>query len=437
MARKDQLLEELRNFDPAKISTLFTEEQKLVSPDVQVRLAPVKRVALFAESFPPKVDGVSKSAYLALRYLQQTGREVLVFGPDTAAEKIGPSDVIRLPSIGLQFAPETRVAMPVPSIGRHLDEFQPDLVHLFSPAVMCMGAVLAARRRNIPVIANYQTDLPGYARQHYGLKFTGPVIDRWLRFLHNRSHLNLVPTEFTLNQIRDEGYHRVHVWTRGVDGERFNPSHRNDDMRKRLLNGRDPDSIICLYVGRVAPEKRIDLLIEAARLPGVAVTIVGDGAAREDLEELFAGTDTHFAGYMVGDELAEAYASSDVFTFTGPNETFGQVVNEARASGLPLVVINEGGVTDLVQEGVNGYLCDEDPKAFAEAVKKLRDDPEERQKMGQTSRKIAEQHPWDAIMAQLETHYRHALALNDRHNRMYDRSGTSFASAPAWMKLGG
>jgi glycosyltransferase involved in cell wall biosynthesis len=437
MSSKNQLLEELKNFDPKKMDQVFTEEQKLVAPDSSVKLAPIQRVALFAESFPPKVDGVSKSAYLTLRYLQQTGREVLIFGPDTALEQVGSSPVVRLPSIGLRFAPETRVAIPMPRIGRHLDEFQPDMVHLFSPALMCMGGVLAARRRGIPVIANYQTDLPGYARQHYGLQWFAPVIDRWLRFLHNRSHLNLVPSEFTLKQIRAAGYHRLRVWTRGVDGERFNPAHRNDEMRQRLLNGRDPDSMICLYVGRVAPEKRIDLLIDVARLPGVALTIVGDGAARHDLEEVFAGTGTHFVGYMVGDDLAQAYASSDVFTFAGANETFGQVVNESMAAGLPAVVINSGGVTDLINDGVNGYVCDADPASFAEAVKKLRDDPAARQQMGRVSRQIAEQHPWDAIMAQLEDYYRLAADLNERHRRIYHRPSPMSGLAPAWMKLGG
>ena len=190
-------------------------------------------------------------------------------------------------------------------------------------------------------------------------------------------------------------------------------------------------------MGRVAPEQRIDLLIDVARLPGVSLTIIGDGAARHDLEELFAGTDTHFVGYMVGDDLAQAYASSDVFTFAGSNETFGQVVHESMASGLPAVIINEGGITDLIQDGVNGYVCQEDPAAFAEAVKKLRDDTETRKEMGRVSREIAEQRPWDAIMSQLEDYYRLATDLNQRHSRIYRRAKAPLVSAPAWMKLGG
>jgi glycosyltransferase involved in cell wall biosynthesis len=137
------------------------------------------------------------------------------------------------------------------------------------------------------------------------------------------------------------------------------------------------------------------------------------------LETLFAGTDTYFMGYLFGDDLARAYASADVFLFTGPSETFGQVVQEAMASGLPAVVINKGGVTDLVVDGVNGFLCPDDPQAFAEAVRRLRDNPELRRCMGQKSRQMAEQRPWEAIMAQLESHYMDAFRLNQRFARMY------------------
>ncbi len=135
--------------------------------------------------------------------------------------------------------------------------------------------------------------------------------------------------------------------------------------RERLLNGRDPDSLLCIYVGRLANEKRVDLLLEVARTPGVALTIIGDGALREALESLFAGTGTYFTGYLMGDDLPQAFASADVFAFTGPHETFGQVVQEAMASGLPSVVIDQGGVADLVLPGETGFICPDDSLAFA------------------------------------------------------------------------
>ncbi len=374
------------------------------------------------------MDGVSKSAYLTLRYLQQTGREVLVFAPDIAPSSVGGSAVIALPSLGIPAAPESRLALPHPVVVQHLNEFQPDLIHLFSPALLSVSGMLVGRQNHIPVIANYQTDLPGYT-QHYGLPpFLSGVVRDWLRYVHNGCHLTLVPSNWTLRQLRAIGYHRLRKWERGVNGERFNPNRRSVEWRERLLNGRDPKSLLCIYVGRLANEKRIDLLLETARTPGIALTIIGDGALRDDLEAQFAGTNTHFTGYLYGDDLAEAYASADVFMFAGANETFGQVVQEAMASGLPAIIIDQGGITDQVKPGVNGFLCPADGQAFAAAARVLRDQPDLRQRMAINARYNAEQHPWGAIMAQLEGYYGEAVQLNQRLNR-------TFPPDPRWTTL--
>jgi glycosyltransferase involved in cell wall biosynthesis len=175
-------------------------------------------------------------------------------------------------------------------------------------------------------------------------------------------------------------------------------------------------------------EKRVDLLLEVARTPGVALTIIGDGAQREELQGMFAGTNTHFTGYLFGDALASAYASADAFFFTGAAETFGQVVQEALASGLPATIINQGGITDLVQHGVNGFVCGADAQEFATAARLLRDDPERRERMSQAARRSVVGNTWEAIMAQLEDHYRDAVNLNARMNRLYPPQPSLFAS---------
>ena len=417
--QQSHLYTQLKTFDPQDIDQIFGTEQKLFDRQISKNLASVQRVALFTESFLPKVDGVSKSAYLTMRYLEQTGREVLIFAPDIAPTKVSRSQVIPLRSVGLRFAPETRIALPNLSIGRHLDEFQPDLIHLFSPAMMCMSGMIAGRKRHIPVVANYQTDLPGYANQHYGFKFIAPVLKKWLRFIHNRSHATLVPSNYTRVQNQHDGYRRMKIWKRGVDLDRFNPKNKRQEWRERLLNGRDPNALLCIYVGRLAPEKRIDLLLEVAKTPNVALTIIGDGASRRELEALFVGTDTHFTGYLFGEDLSYAFASTDVFLFPGCNETFGQVVQEAMAAGLPPVIVNQGGITDLVADGVNGFICEEDAQSFVSAIEILRDKPDLREKMSIRSRQLAEQYPWHCIMNQLEDYYRHALSLNERYMRLY------------------
>ena len=412
------LFEALAHRSALEAEQVFNDECSFDSPNTDLIFAPVKRVAIFAEAFLPKIDGVSKTAFLTLRYLQKTGREVIVFAPDIAPSSVSGSPVIPLPSLGVWMAPETRIALPHPQVVQHLNDFQPDLIHMFSPALLSFSGMVVGRQNGIPVIANYQTDLPGYA-EVYGFPLLSGVVSDWLRTIHNGCHLTLVPSNWTLRQLRARGYHRLRRWGRGVNGERYNPTRRSQAMRDRLLNGRDPDSLLCIYVGRLANEKRIDLLLDVAREPGIALTIIGDGALRSELETLFAGTETHFTGYLFGEELADAYAAADTFMFTGMNETFGQVVQEAQASGLPCVIINQGGITDLVDHGVNGFICRDDPQAFAGAARKLRDDPDLRRRMSINARHTAERNPWEAIMGQLEGYYHEAYDLNRRTSRLY------------------
>ncbi|MBC7870709.1 MAG: glycosyltransferase, partial [Chitinophagaceae bacterium] len=163
-----------------------------------------------------------------------------------------------------------------------------------------------------------------------------------------------------------------------------------------------------------------------AKLPGVALTIIGDGSQRDELESLFAGTNTHFTGYLLGDELPAACASADVFLFTGPNETFGQVIQEAMASGLPTLVTNKGAVHDLVVEGESGFICQENTTAFADAVRHLRDNPDLRQKMATIARHIAESRPWEVILSQLEGYYTEAQQINERFVRVFGTTDYHF-----------
>ncbi|MFW5690954.1 MAG: glycosyltransferase family 4 protein [Chloroflexota bacterium] len=418
-------MELLETFDPQHIERIFGREVALRPPDLSVPLAPVKRVALITEAFLPKVDGVTKTAYLTMRYLRQTGRELLIFAPDISPPQIEGVRIVPLTSLGVPGVPETRMALPNPRIARELHEFRPDLIHMFSPAFMAVSGMANGRYMNVPVIANYQTDLPGYAAVYgkgKGGRIAGRVIHHWLRYVHNGCHLTLVPSNTTADELRAEGYKRLRSWGRGVDSVRFDPAHRSAEWRARLLGDRDPDSLLCVYVGRLATEKRIDLLLDVARTPGVALTIIGDGAQREPLEEIFAGTDTRFTGYLVGDDLPAAFASADVFLFTGPYETFGQVVQEAMASGLPTVVTNQGSVKDLVIEGETGFVVEDTAEAFATVIRQLRDDPAMRQRMAQAARRAAEARPWERVLAQLETYYAEAVSANERFKRVFGRT---------------
>lgn len=369
----------------------------------------------------PKVDGVSKTSYLTIRYLQETGREVLVFGPDISVPTVGNSEVVPLPSVAVPTATETRMALPIPYIAKRMQEFQPDLIHLASPALMTVSGMVLGRELNVPVVANYQTDLPGYAA-HYGMPILQHPVRGWLRYLHNGCHINLVPSKMVGDELRQHGFRRLRVWGRGVNIDRFHPEHYSQEMRDRMLNGRDPDSMVVIFVGRLANEKRVDLLREVADVPKVAVTIVGDGHMREEWEKLFAGTGTNFMGYMYKDELATAFASADAFFFPGPNETFGQVVQEAMASGLPTIVTDQGAVNELVREGETGYVVQHNRTAFADAARKLVENRDLLKQMSKNARVVAETRPWSAIMADLENYYHEAIAINERFKQMYGQT---------------
>ncbi|MEL7435986.1 MAG: glycosyltransferase, partial [Chloroflexota bacterium] len=277
------------------------------------------------------------------------------------------------------------------------------------------------RELNVPVVANYQTDLPGYAA-HYGMPILQHPVRGWLRYLHNGCHINLVPSKMVGDELRQHGFRRLRVWGRGVNIDRFHPEHYSQEMRDRMLNGRDPDSMVVIFVGRLANEKRVDLLREVADVPNVAVTIVGDGHMREEWEKLFAGTGTNFMGYMFKDELATAFASADAFFFPGPNETFGQVVQEAMASGLPTIVTDQGAVNELVREGETGYVVQHNRTAFADAARKLAENRDLLKQMSKNARVVAETRPWSAIMADLENYYHEAIAINERFKQMYGQT---------------
>ncbi len=364
---------------------------------------------------------MSKTTYLTVRYLQETGREVIVFGPDSAVPNIGDSEVIPLPSVAVPTATETRMALPIPYIAKRIQEFQPDLIHLASPALMTVTGMVLGREMNVPVVANYQTDLPGYAA-HYGMPILQHPVRGWLRYLHNGCHINLVPSKMVGDELRKHGFRRLRVWGRGVNIERFNPKHFSQDMREKMLNGRNPDSILVIFVGRLANEKRVDLLREVADVPNVSLTIIGDGHMREEWEKLFAGTGTHFMGYMFKDELATAFASADAFFFPSPNETFGQVVQEAMASGLATIVTNQGAVGELVDVGKTGFIVEHNETAFADVARKLQENRELLQQMSVNARARAETRPWSAIMEQLESYYHEAVAISKRFKKLYGQT---------------
>ncbi|WP_086723394.1 glycosyltransferase family 4 protein [Streptomyces carpinensis] len=372
------------------------------------------RVVIVTESFPPDVNGVAHCALQTARHLSDRGHAPLVVAPATAAPGASGSEapypdapdvpVVRVPSLPLPGYPQVRVALPSRRVAAALSEHRADLVHLASPFVLGVRGMAAATRLGIPAVAVYQTDLAGYARTYMGAG-EGAAWRR-IRSVHAAADRTLAPSGAALRDLEAHGVPRVRLWPRGVDTVRFHPGHRDEALRRSLApNG---ESIVG-YIGRLAPEKEVELLAGVCGLPGVRVVVVGDGPSRTRLTEALPGA--LFLGRRTGAELARIFASLDVFVHTGPFETFCQTVQEAMAAGVPVVAPAAGGPLDLVAHGRTGLLVTPgDPAAVREAVRSLAADPARRAAFGTAGRAAVEGRTWAAVGDQLLGHYEDVLA---------------------------
>ena len=366
------------------------------------------RVAIVAESFLPNVNGVSNSVLRVLEHLRRTGHEALVIAPDNPArepraERIHQGTrVHRVPSRMFPKVTTLPLGVPVPRIVSVLRGFDPHVVHLASPALLGYGGLRAARRLGVPTVAVYQTDVPGFAAS-YGIPIATRAAWAWFRHLHGLADRTLAPSSATLDSLVSRGFPRVHHWARGVDVLRYAPSARSDALRHRWSPEGKP---IVGFVGRLAPEKHVERLIALSAGGAVQVVIVGDGVEQEKLQSAMPAA--VFTGALYGDELAAAYASMDVFVHTGEHETFCQVVQEALASGLPVIAPDAGGPRDLVTPWRTGLLLpvDEFEARLPAAVDHL---VEERPRYSPAARRSVLGRSWSVICDELLGHYEAVL----------------------------
>ncbi len=361
------------------------------------------RVAIVTETFLPQVNGVVRMLVEYLAYLEAHGHDAIVFAPGDKSDKDSVChsfDVLRVRGATLPLYPELTLAPYSRRMHAVLREWRPDVVHLAGPFVLGAQGLHVARALGVPVAAHFQTDLARYAA-HFGLGALSGVAWRRLLNIHNECDVTFAPTPTVARELRARGMRRVHICGRGVDAMAFHPAHRDSRVRERLGDG--SDAPLMLYVGRLSPEKNLAALAPVARaLPEYPLAIVGDGPARADLAAEVARLNVHFAGTLRGEALTTAFASADLFLFPSQTETFGQVVHEAMASGLPTVGVRAGGVQDLITDGQTGLLCPpDDPTAFVEAARRLVTDPALRYAMGAAARHEAEGHTWQSIFDRL------------------------------------
>ncbi|GIM92895.1 GDP-mannose-dependent alpha-mannosyltransferase [Paractinoplanes toevensis] len=347
----------------------------------------------------------------AAEHLLRRGHQPLVIAPQPppALRDVRvdvPYPVVRIASLPMPGYPQIRLGLPTPAMTGAMRAHGTDVVHLASPFVLGAWGMAAARSLRLPTVAVYQTDVAAYARA-YRVGMTEGAAWRWIRTLHNAASRTLVPSTESRAALGAHGVERIHLWRRGVDDVQFHPDRRSVAMRRVLA----PDGeVVVGFVGRLAVEKQIDLLADVSRTPGVRLVIVGDGPAGPALRK--ALPEAKFLGVRRGLQLARIYASFDIFAHTGPYETFGQAVQEAMASGLPVVAPNAGGPVDLVQHGRTGYLVRPfESEGFTSAVLSLVQDASLRAAFGAAGRQAIEGRSWSAVGDELIEHYRSACAV--------------------------
>ena len=375
------------------------------------------RIAIITESFPPDVNGVAHCVVRVAENLVRKGHDPLVIAPDSGGATVDgdfPFPVDRVPSVPLPGYPSFRLGLPSPATRKAIVRHGTEVVHLASPVALGAWGTRVARAEHLPTVAVYQTDLPSYARAYHLGRATEAFAWHWLRDIHNAAGRTLAPSSMTAADLHSRGMERIWLWGRGVDTERFHPTRRDERLRAEIAPGGE---VIVGYVGRLAIEKRVDMLAAVAALPGVKLAVTGGGPMEEELRAALPSA--AFLGMRYGADLARIYASLDVFVHTGPFETFGQTIQEASASGLPVVAPASGGPLDLVDDGATGYLVRPgDPDALSAAVAALAADPALRARLGAAARRRVLSRTWSALTDELLGHYAAVIVEADAPARL-------------------
>lgn len=365
----------------------------------------VMKIAIVTEAFLPQVNGVTNSVLRLLEYSKSQGHEVLIIAPESEG---APSHYLgykikHVPSVSMKKL--IPVGVPSKFLEPLLEGFSPDVIHLASPIFLGHYVTKIAKRLQIPTVSIYQTDIAGFAR-HYGLTIAHSTLWRWISRIHQNSDLTLAPSEWSCRELENNGVGNVRLWKRGVNLENFQPSRRDESLRTEL--SQNGAKTIIGYVGRLANEKRIDDLAILDAQSDIQLVIVGVGPAEAKFRKSLPNA--LFVGYQSGLELARYVASFDLFVHTGKHETFCQSIQEALASGVPVIGPNSGGPVDLINHGVTGLLIDTaNPLELLAAVDKLRRSTDFTA-MRTAAREAVQHRTWDYINSQLMDHYLDAIA---------------------------
>lgn len=408
-----------------------------LSPIIAVEeLSPAQRalrIAVVTETYPPEVNGVAMTIGRIVSAMRERGHQIQLIRPrqgnrDAGSDASNLEQILR-PGIPIPRYSNLRMGLPAKfSLMKLWREKRPDVVHLVTEGPLGWSALSAALKLNIPVTSDFHTNFHAYS-SHYGFGWLKTPIESYLRKFHNRTRLTMVPTRAMRDQLSRERFRNLEVVARGVDTELFHPCRRSDELRAEW--GVRPDDLVALYVGRLAPEKNLPLVLRSfdalrARYHDAKLVLVGDGPMRGELER--SCPHALFAGMRTGVDLATHYASGDVFLFPSLTETFGNVVLEAMASGLAVATYDYAAGHELVTHGEDGLLAPFNaPEEFCEQAARLADRAEVAA-LGRAAQRTAARYDWTAIFDQFEQTLHHVV--NEQERSAYV-SGIELGSRPA------
>ncbi|MBA3316542.1 MAG: glycosyltransferase family 1 protein [Gemmatimonadales bacterium] len=372
------------------------------------------RIALFSEVYWPMVSGVGVTLLRLTEALQARGHQLRVYSGTYALPPGQPdrAEVHRSPSVSLFLYPDVQWAFPrMREVVDDLARFRPDVVHVATEFSLGIAGLKAARQLGLPLVASAHTDYDQYAAR-YGVPWALRAGWHYLRWFYGQAHKVLCPSRIYEQHLHSRGVLHTGVWSRGVDPEWFHPRFRSTDYRARF--GVGPGDLLVTYIGRIAREKNLELLLRAwetlSPVRGTAqLVLVGRGPLEDEIRRReIAGV--HVTGLLHGHELSAAYASADVFTFPSPTETFGNSLLEAMGSGLPSLVAASGGVLEFSEHGHNAWLVAPDSaEAIEEGLERLLTDPTLRRRLADGGLQTARDRDWAQVYDRLLADYRAAV----------------------------
>jgi glycosyltransferase involved in cell wall biosynthesis len=372
------------------------------------------RIALFSEVYWPMVSGVGVTLLRLTEALQRRGHQVRVYSATYALPPGGDRpEVHRSPSVPFFLYPDVQWAFPrLRDVVDDLSRFRPDVVHVATEFSLGIAGVKAARQLGIPIVASAHTDYDQYAVR-YGVTWALRAGWHYLRWFYGQAHRVLCPSRIYEEHLHSRGVTHTGVWSRGVDPDEFHPRFRSEAYRERF--GVGPNDLLVTYIGRIAREKNLELLLRAwealvGSRGGAQLVLVGRGPLEEEIRRREL-PGVHVTGLMKGRELAEAYASADLFTFPSPTETFGNSLLEAMGSGLPSLVAAAGGVLEFAEHGRNAWLvAPNSTEGITGGLARLLGDAALRRRLVEGALQTAGERRWDVVYDRLVADYRAAAS---------------------------